>query len=159
MSKNIIVYKCDHHSQPVYQYSGVVESRTEHSIVLEAYFNRDDRATHYHTFKRGDRFVEWFYDDRWYNIFRLHHRDSDALEGWYCNVTRPAEFRGDAIYADDLALDVMVYPDGRTLILDEDEFATLDIDAETRQAALKGLADLLTLVQEKEGPFSILSSL
>lgn len=114
MGQTITVHKLDHQGQIVFEYSGVELERTPNSIVLEAYFALNDYPTAYHTFKKGDRMVEWFFSDHWYNIFALHHRDSDTLEGWYCNITRPARLETDAIYAEDLALDVMVYPDGRT---------------------------------------------
>lgn len=158
MSNSITVHKLDYQGQPMWQYAGTVLRRDSTKIVLEAYFNRDDRATDYHIFKRGDRMVEWFFNDRWYNIFELRHHEDDHLEGWYCNITRPARFEDDALYADDLALDVMVYPDGKTLVLDEDEFDTLDIDATTRQNAENALRELLRLVDEGWGPFASIQS-
>lgn len=158
MGQTITVHKLDHYGQGVLQYNGVELERTPTRVVLEAYFARNDYPTAYHIFKKGDRMVEWFFSDRWYNIFALHHRDSDTLEGWYCNITRPARFEDNAIYADDLALDVMVYPDGRTLVLDEDEFATLDLDESTRQQAEAGLAELLHLVEAHWGPFAAIQT-
>ena len=158
MGQSITVYKLDYQGQIVLEYRGVELERTPNSIVLEAYFARNDYPTGYHTFKKGDRMVEWFFSDRWYNIFALHHRDSDTLEGWYCNITRPARLEIDAIYAEDLALDVMVYPDGRTLVLDEDEFAALDVDDTTRQQAQAALAELLHLVETRWGPFAVILS-
>lgn len=150
----ITVYKLDHHGQYLWHYTGQVLERTPTQIVLEARFNRDDYPTDYHTFKKGDRFVEWFYTDRWYNVFAIHHRDTDELEGWYCNITRPARFEEDAIYAEDLALDVMIYPDGRTRLLDEDEFIALDIDPDTRHRAEAALEELLALAARHAPPFS-----
>ncbi|MBI5930713.1 MAG: DUF402 domain-containing protein [Chloroflexi bacterium] len=154
MGQNITVYKLNHQGQQILQYSGVELERTPTSVLLEAYFARNDYPTPYHTFKKGDRMLEWFFSDRWYNIFALHHRDSNSLEGWYCNITRPARLETDAIYAEDLALDVMIYPDGRVLVLDEDEFAILDLDDLTRQQAQAALAELLHLVETRWGPFT-----
>jgi uncharacterized protein len=158
MAQSITVYKLNHHGQQVWHYEGVELERTPTSILLEAYFARDDYPTSYHIFKKGDRMLEWFFTDRWYNIFALHHRDNDSLEGWYCNITRPARIETNAIYADDLALDVMVYPDGRALVLDEDEFATLDLDDITRRQAQTALAELLGLVEMRWGPFAAIQS-
>ncbi len=154
MSQQITVHKRDHHGKLVWQYTGRLLSRNKHTIVIEAYFNRDDYPTPYHTFKYRDRFVEWFYNNRWYNIFAMHHRDTGVLEGWYCNITRPAQFEADTIYTDDLALDMMVYLDGRWLVLDEDEFAALDIDSATRQQARSALQNLRSLVETRWGPFA-----
>jgi hypothetical protein len=44
-----------------------------------------------------------------------------------------------------LALDLLVFPDGRQMVLDEDEFAELSISAEKRAKARAALAELRTL--------------
>jgi len=54
----------------------------------------------------------------------------------------------DIITYEDLALDLLVYPDGRQLVLDEDEFAKLQIDEQTRQGALQGLEKLKRLFSD-----------
>lgn len=149
----ITVYKRNHQSEPIWHYHGTVLERNETMIVLEAVFNRDDYVATYHTFKKGDRMIEWFFADRGYNIFELHHRDTDTLEGWYCNITRPARFTDDSIHADDLALDVMVYPNGDYVILDKDEFDALPLDESARQDALAALGALLHLVNTRIPPF------
>lgn len=152
--QNITVYKFNEKGEYVWHYSGRVLFREETHIQLEAFFSRNNYVTSYHTFRKGDRMVEWFYSDRWYNVFQMHDVDDDHLKGWYCNITRPARLENDAIYAEDLALDVFVYPDGRYLVLDEDEFAVLDIDDGTRQNALQGLQELKNLIERAEGWFS-----
>lgn len=152
----ITVYKLNEKGEKVWQYEGVVLARTEQSVQLEAFFKRKDYTTAYHTFRNGDRMMEWFYSDRWYNIFQMHDVDDDRLKGWYCNITRPARLEAKAIYAEDLALDVFVYPDGRYLVLDEDEFAALNIDDKTRQNALQGLQELKNLIEQHQGMFSVI---
>jgi hypothetical protein len=49
---------------------------------------------------------------------------------------------------DDLALDLLVYPDGRQLVLDEDEFQGITISTEERRCALKALRELRRLFKE-----------
>jgi uncharacterized protein len=149
----ITVIKTDHDGREVWRYEGRVLARSERCIQLEARFNMETRVTNYHTFRRGDRFVEWFYSDRWYNIFEMHDADDDHLTGWYCNITRPARFAGESIVADDLALDVYVSPDGRTTVLDEDEFAALPLDERTRAQARRALGELLRIIEGRQPPF------
>jgi len=149
----ITVIKNDYTGREVWRYEGRVLARSARCIQFEACFNRDTRVTAYHTFRRGDRFVEWYYSDRWYNIFQMHDVDDDHLTGWYCNVTRPAVFTEDTIRADDLALDVMVQPDGRVSVLDEDEFAALPLDEATRAQARRALDELLRRVETRQPPF------
>ena len=91
----------------------------------------------YTVFRRGDRFVEWFYTDRWYNVFEIHDCDDDHIKGWYCNFTRPAGLTDGRVEADDLALDLWVGQDHNKQVLDRDEFDQLPItDHERREVEL-----------------------
>ena len=90
MPDTITILKLDHHGREVWRYPGRVLARDAHTIRLEGFYNRDDATVGYAVFKRGDRLVETFYSDRWYNVFAVYDRDDGALKGWYCNVTRPA---------------------------------------------------------------------
>jgi predicted RNA-binding protein associated with RNAse of E/G family len=116
--------------------------------LIEAYFNRADLPFHGITLAEGDRFLEVYFSNRWYNIFEIHDKLTDVLKGWYCNVTAPAEFSDGIIAARDLALDLFVYPDGRQLILDEDEFADLGLSENENTHALTALQELQSLFKE-----------
>ena len=135
---------------------GVIAARLsgarEHRILLEAFFNRPDMLFHGMLLGQGDRFIELYFSDRWYNIFEIHDRETDNLKGWYGNITFPADFSIGEITYIDLALDLLVYPDGRQLVLDEDEFALLDISDEVRKNAQQGLGDLIAIFKQ---PFLI----
>ncbi|NPV86679.1 MAG: DUF402 domain-containing protein [Anaerolineae bacterium] len=143
----VIVIKCNIEGKEIWRYPGLILKRGVNTMVIEAYFNRNDLLFHGMLLGRGDRFVEAYYTDRWYNIFEVHDRVDDHLKGWYCNVARPAVFVNGVIRYVDLALDLLVFPDGRQFVLDEDEFAALPIDAETRSQAIRALEDLKTLLQ------------
>ena len=152
MTDTLTVYKLDHHGREVWRYPARVLARDAHSICLEGFFNRDDTPVADAVFKRGDRLVETFYSDRWYNVFAVYDRDDGALKGWYCNVTRPATITGDAVSGDDLALDVWVSPDGAVVVLDEDEFEALALNDEEREAARGALAQIIELAQSGQLP-------
>jgi hypothetical protein len=109
--------------------------RDDHSVVLEAPFVIDvERYTLLDVvLKRGDRFVETYYDDRYYNVYAIFDRDDGQLKGWYCNLSRPAQIGISTVSWVDLALDLWVWPDGRSEILDQDEFDLLALDAEERE--------------------------
>jgi protein associated with RNAse G/E len=102
--------------------------------------------------KPNDRWTETFYSDRWYNIFEIRASDG-LLKGWYCNVTRPARITRDEIAAEDLALDLWVEPDGTVQVLDEDEFARLELPPEEREAAREALGQLGAMVTRGAPPF------
>lgn len=142
MSGSIEVIKLNLERQETWRYTGQVLQRRPNAVLLEAYFNRADTPFHGILLGRGDRFVEVFYVDRWYNIFEMHDRETDLLKGWYCNVCLPAEIEAQQVAYVDLALDLLVYPDGRQLVLDEDEFAALPLDDAMRAQAQDALTAL-----------------
>ncbi len=139
---DILVLKLNVEGQETWRYPGTVIECRDSWLKLEAFFNRDDMPFHGITFGRGDRFIETYFTDRWFNIYEIHDRATDELKCWYCNVTTPARIEAGRVSYIDLALDLLVYPDKRQLVLDEDEFQALKIDATTRSQAQAALAEL-----------------
>ena len=138
----IKVQKKNPAGEVTYEYEGMLLNRDERSITLEAFFDRADMPFMDVVFKTGDRFIERYYTDRWYNIFTIHDREDDNVKGWYCNIGQPAIFENGIVSYIDLALDLWVSIDGKQTILDEDEFEKLNLDEERRTAALNGLREL-----------------
>lgn len=135
-----------------YEYEGMLLSRDGHSIVLEALFDRADMPFMGVVFKKGDRFVEYYYTDHWYNIFVIHDRDDGIVKGWYCNIGRPALIEDGVVSYVDLALDLWVSTSGEQTVLDEDEFEALDLEEELRTGALRGLDELKQLFLNEKPP-------
>lgn len=135
-----------------YQYEGVLLDRDEHSVKLEALFDRVDMPFMDVVFKTGDRFVEYYYTDRWYNIFVIHDRENEMIKGWYCNIGKPAVIEDGVVSYVDLALDLWVSINGKQTVLDEDEFEALGLDDELRTAARKGLEELKSLFKSSNPP-------
>lgn len=149
----ITVYKCDHTGDVVWQYHGQVLERADNAVCLTARFDREKADLGFVAFMRGDVFTEWFYTDRWYNVFRVEDGRTGALKGWYCNVTRPAVIANGSVRADDLALDVFVMPNGSLIVLDEDEFDALELPNDERMAALRAIETIRHKVNQRAAPF------
>jgi protein associated with RNAse G/E len=143
--RRIKIKKKNPAGEVTYKYEGDLIARDENSITLEALFDRADMPFQDVVFKTGDRFVEYYYSDRWYNIFAIHDRDDKKIKGWYCNVGMPAVIEDDVVSYVDLALDLWVSVDGKQTVLDEDEFAQLKLDDGLSGNALNGLEELKTL--------------
>ena len=148
----IKVQKKNPAGEVVYEYEGDELRRDDTSVVLEALFTRDDMPFQDVVFKKGDRFVEYYYSDRWYNIFAIYDRDDGQIKGWYCNVGKPAVIEDGVVSYVDLALDLWVSADGVQTILDEDEFAALELTDELRASALTGLNELKQLFLNGKPP-------
>jgi len=149
----IKVQKKNPAGEVIYEYEGVLLNRDAHSVKLEALFDRADMPFMDVVFKAGDRFVEYYYTDRWYNIFAIHDRDNDKVKGWYCNIGMPAVIEEGVVSYVDLALDLWVSADRKQTVLDEDEFEELKLNDELRTGALNGLDELKNLFKSKNPPF------
>ena len=148
----IKVQKKNPRGEVTYEYEGMLLRRDDQSIILEALFDREDMPFMDVIFKKGDRFVEYYYTDRWYNIFVIHDRDDEKVKGWYCNIGMPAVFEDGIVSYVDLALDLWISVDGKQIVLDEDEFEELQLDEDLRSAALHGLNELKTRFLKNKPP-------
>src|SRR5512138_3118485 len=138
----IKVQKKNPAGEVTYEYEGVLLSRDENSVRLEALFDRADMPLVDVVLKTGDRFVEYYYTDRWYNIFVVYDRADGRIKGWYCNICKPALIGDGVVSYVDLALDLWVSAAGRQTVLDRDEFEALQLEEKLRAQALKGLEEL-----------------
>jgi len=143
--ERITVFKLNEKGDVVWHYPAAVLERGKTWVRLEAFFNHDDVDLGFATLKRGDRFVETYHNDRWYNIFAVYDGAAGPLQGWYCNICRPALFEDAAVRCEDLALDLWITPDGPSQVLDEDEFELLALDVSERRKCLNALQELLDL--------------
>lgn len=153
-SSIVRVQKLLHDGRPSYAWAGALRERTSDCLVIEARFTYGYRDLGYVVFENGDCFVEWYYFDRWYNVFQIWGADG-RLKGWYCNVCSPVHEEDGVLTFRDFALDLFAYPDGRFLLLDEEEFAQIERElGETSEvrAARAGRDALLQLAAERALP-------
>ncbi len=140
--EDLTIIKKDATGQEVWRYTGRTLKRKSKGILLEAFFNRENINVEGIRMTEGDRFIEVYFTDRWYNIYEIHDPHSGALRGWYANISRPARMNQGEIEYTDLALDLVVLPDGQMKVVDEDEFAALTLPAEDQARALAALEEL-----------------
>jgi len=141
----ITVIKLDPSGKETWRYSGDLIMRSEDRLVIEAFFDRDDMLFNGMWLRKGDRFIETYFTNRWYNIFEIYENGAQSPKGWYCNVATPVEIDGNIISYKDLALDLLVFPNGRQLVLDEDEFEVLDLSPKMASKAKLALGELQAL--------------
>lgn len=142
MDKLLAVIKCQPNGEEMWRWQGRELERGEDFVLLEAEFNIEEHFVGTLKLTRGDRFIEHYYAHRWYNIFEAYDGLSGYFKGWYCNLSEPAELGESEIIFRDLALDLIVFPNGQQEQLDWDEFDALDISEELRRKALAGWDEL-----------------
>lgn len=133
-------------------------SRQEDSlIVLDAKFEEEIRHPLLGTVARETLSIEYYWLDRWYNIFRFVE-PTGQLRNFYCNVNVPPVFQKNVLSYIDLDMDVLVAPDFSYSILDEDEFAAnaarFNYPAEVLLKSRMALEELITLIKARAFPFN-----
>jgi len=125
-------------------------------IALIGEFDSDVSHAGLGSIARGTISEEFYWLDRWYNVFRFSEPDG-SFRNFYCNITMPPTFENGVLDYVDLDIDVIVWPDGRVETLDEDDF---DINAvrfgyadDVRENALASLTDLRRRIDDREFPF------
>lgn len=154
--EHVVVLKLDVQGRCVVSYDADVDEMLPSGVILAARWTRPTLSLGYTTFETGDCFREWFFTDRWYNIFAVAS-STGRHKGWYCNIAEPASIQEHTVSSRDLLLDLWVDSDYSMQVLDEDEF-TSDrwLTPEDRARALEALRELRVRVESKLPPFDSL---
>lgn len=130
--------------------------REDSLLVLVGEFDRDIEHADLGFIRRGTVSYEYYWLDRWYNIFRFLTPVGN-LRNYYCNVNMPPRFENGILDYVDLDIDVLVWPDGSHNVLDMDEFeanaALFAYPAEVRANAIDSLAELIAIKEGRKFPF------
>jgi uncharacterized protein len=126
-------------------------------IVLDARFEEEIKHPLLGTVLPETLSIEYYWLDRWYNIFRFI-QPTGELRNFYCNVNVPPVLQGDVLSYIDLDMDILVEPDLSYSILDEDEFMTnaarFNYPEEIRRRSQEALEQLVTLIESRAFPFN-----
>lgn len=147
------ISKLDARGEPVFAYPARLIREQNGTRLVEGVFNIACVSVGRLQFCRGDHALEWYSERDWYNLLQVYEQDSPRVKAWYCNICMPAIFLSDEIRWRDLALDLLVYPDGSMELLDQDEFAELRLDQRTRARCWQALGEVIRLFNEKSLPF------
>ncbi|HXT61973.1 MAG TPA: DUF402 domain-containing protein [Pyrinomonadaceae bacterium] len=125
-------------------------------VVLDAEFDVDVSHEILGQIKRSTKTVEYYWLDRWYNVFRFLKEDG-STRLWYCNINTPPRFEDDTLSYIDLDIDVLVQPDFSFQVLDEDEFETnaekYGYSDEEKTQAQFAVKELMTMIEHRHFPF------
>lgn len=126
-------------------------------LVLDAVFEAEIRHDLLGTISSGTISTEFYWLDRWYNVFRFSDPDRN-LKNYYCNVNQPPSFDGRVLSYIDLDIDVLVAPDLTYKVLDLEDFEEnarrFAYPEEVQANAHRALADLTGLIESRAFPFN-----
>jgi protein associated with RNAse G/E len=125
-------------------------------IVLDAEFEIDVNHHLLGDIKRGTRTIEYYWLDRWYNVFRFLN-DNDQTRSYYCNVNMPPTFADDLLTYIDLDIDILVQPDLSYQVLDLEEFAAnaarYGYSEDIKRQAHGAVDELISMIETRQFPF------
>lgn len=97
----------------------------------------------------------FFYTKRWYNVISMIRKTGIY---YYCNLASPSLYDGEAIKNIDYDLDVKVFPDQSSILLDEDEYIShglrFEYSNELKEVIEDQLVKLRDLVDQASDPFN-----
>ena len=141
---------------------GGLISSNENLLVVVGRFESEVEHSGLGTIKQNTVSVEYFWLDRWYNIFRFHEADG-SLRNYYCNIAMPATFADGVLDYVDLDIDLVVWPDGKYEVLDRDDFeqntAKYGYPEDITDRAEASVNELIGMIERSEFPFSETSTL
>lgn len=125
-------------------------------IVLDATFDQEIQHELLGTMAKGTNSLEYYWLDRWYNVFRFAEPDG-RLRNFYCNINVPPEFSGQVLSYVDLDIDILVAPDHSYRILDRDDFernaTRYGYSSPVRRNVTEALTELIDLIESRAFPF------
>jgi len=126
-------------------------------LVLDAVFDEEIQHDLLGTISSGTISTEYYWLDRWYNVFRFSDPDQ-KLRKFYCNVNVPPRFDGSVLSYIDLDIDVLVEPDLSYKILDMDDFeenaSRFPYPEDVENRARQALSELTGLIESRSFPFN-----
>ena len=125
-------------------------------LVLDGTFDTEIKHDLLGTIASGTRSTEYYWLDRWYNIFRFAQPNGE-LRGYYCNINTPPVLEDEILSYVDLDIDILVEPDLSYRVVDVEDFernaASFEYSQELRADAQRALSDLIEMIESRKFPF------
>ena len=152
----VIVRSCKYDGREHRRWSAQLLSQEESLLVLDAYFPDEVKHELLGIIPSGTHSLEYYWLDRWYNVFRFGHPTGE-LRNYYCNVNLPPHFEDNVLSYVDLDLDILVAPDHSYQILDIEDFENharlYDYSGDVRANAMRAVDELVELIEARQFPF------
>ena len=155
--RTIIVRACKYDGREHRRWPAQLLKQEGSLLILNAYFPGEISHDILGTIAAGTHSLEYYWLDRWYNVFRFAQPNGE-LRNYYCNVNVPPTLENGVLNYVDLDLDILVAPDYSYQILDREDFdenATLyGYSNEVRLNAARAVDELIGMIQAREAPFN-----
>jgi protein associated with RNAse G/E len=131
--------------------------RSDSLLIFVGEFEEEVRHSKLGVIRPGTISYEYYWLDRWYNVFRFHE-PGGALRNYYCNLNMPPSFENAVLDYIDLDIDVLVSGNFEYEILDREEFDENSIiyayPVDLVKKTFDTLDELLEIIARRAFPFS-----
>ena len=153
----IIVRACKYDGSEHRRWPATIVRQEGSLLILDARFDEEIQHDLLGTIAVGTTSIEYYWLDRWYNVFRFAD-PRGTLRNYYCNINVPPTFDGQLLSYVDLDTDILVEADFSYRVLDLEEFehnvVRYGYSSEVRLNAERALAELITLIDARAFPFN-----
>lgn len=108
--------------------------------------------------RRGTISYEYYWFDRWYNIFQFHQPGGE-LRNFYCNISEPPKLQGNILDYVDFDIDILVWKDFSYEILDLEEFDENKLKFNYSSKIIKNIqrsvSEIESLIENRRFPFDL----
>lgn len=130
--------------------------RSNALLVFVGEFDEDIAHPGLGEIKRGTISYEYYWLDRWYNVFRFHEPDG-AFRNYYCNMNMPPKFENGVLDYVDLDIDILVWKDAVYEVVDRQDFEEnalrYNYPGSIREKVEETLLDLIGQIERRNFPF------
>lgn len=127
-------------------------------IILDGRFSETVEHRELGIIEKDTISIEYFWLNRWFNVFRFQHPDG-GFRNFYCNINTPPTLCGNVLDYTDLEIDVLVDANYCCRILDQDEFSQMseeyNLSARFKIRVEQTISQLLNQIKDRKFPFSI----
>jgi protein associated with RNAse G/E len=156
MAEPITVRVLKHDGAEHRRWTAKLKSREGELIVLDAEFEVEVTHESLGAIPKGTRTIEYYWLNRWYNVFQFLHNDG-STRLFYCNINTPPAMEDNVITYVDLDIDLLIGPDLSYKVLDLEEFRAnaqlYQYSDETRQNARAAVEELKQMIERRQFPF------
>ncbi len=97
----------------------------------------------------------YFFEKEWFNVIAMLKKDGIH---YYCNISSPYVYDGEAIKYIDYDLDIKVFPNGKMILLDQKEYdenaLSMNYSEDVKKIILDAMESLKGWIKENRPPFN-----
>ena len=139
------------------RWSASIQRQEGSLLVLDARFDEEINHDLIGTIVAGTISTEYYWLDRWFNIFRFSD-PAGRLQSFYCNINIPPVLDGQLLSYVDLDIDILVQPDFSYRVLDLEDFANnaarFGYSDDVRQHAQQAFNEVIAIIESRAFPFN-----